>query len=101
MREFRESKYVGKLTLREYLYLCYFYNHLRSLGVYESFIEQATHWNHWNHTEIHAFIKKQMIAQRYTPNEIQLVNRCLYWGATTEGVDFWRDINAKIAPYTP
>lgn len=98
MREFRESKYVGKLTLREYLYLCYFYNHLKSLGVYESFIEQATHWNH---TEIHAFIKKQMIAQRYTPHEIQLVNRCLYWRETTEGFDFWRDINAKIAPYIP
>lgn len=98
MREFHESKYVGKLTLREYLYLCYFYNHLRSLGVYEAFIEEGERWNHMG---IHAYIKKQMIAQRYTPNEIQLVNRCLYWRETTEGFDFWRDINAKIAPFIP
>ena len=98
MREFHKRENNGRLTLWEYLYLCYFYNHLKSLGVYESFIEQG---KRWSNEKIYAYIKKYVIAQRNLYVMVHLVDRCLWWAKTREGYDFWRDIDAKIAPFSP
>lgn len=98
MREFHERTSDGRLTLREYLYLDYFYNHLRSLGVYESFIEQG---KRWGNEKIYAFIKKHVIARRDSHVGVHLVDRCLWRVKTKEGYDFWCDIDAKIAPFSP
>lgn len=98
MREFHKRGCNGRLTLREFLYLCYFYNHLKSLGVYECFIEEG---RDWVGMEIHDYIEKCLIFSRNSDIKIRFVDKCLRWHRTREGYDFWRDINAKVAPFLP